>query len=294
VAVNQTVFGAVVAAPTPEKTNLVSSGVETVRQLDELRVSHSPEGLELRVTLAAMSDPMDWTQANVVLTVGLRGRESALPLDTGATARSDFVVHLGGPSESRLLVESSYDAFAREFGSEAGLPLEAYRDGSAGYVPVREPINRGYTVPQTGEAVPFDAVETGQLTYGNGNPSAGAYNSLTDVHVEPSARTVEVRVPWTLLNVADPSTRQRIASDWDAGLEAVSFESVTVGAATYRPDAAGRAQAADGATNITHAIPGTSDTELQTTEYSWETWSQVEHSERLKQSYHVLDDSWTG
>jgi len=269
-----------------------TSGVDATRQLEELRVSHSLEGLELRLTLAELSDPIAWDQVNMLLTVGLRGESTTLPLNTGATAVADFVVHLAGESDSRLLVEASYDAFAREFGTTAGLPTADYRDGAAGFVPVREPINLGYTVPPTGEAVPFESVETGQLTYGNGNPSAAAYNSLTDVHVAPGARTIEVRLPWVLLNVADPSTKQRIASDWADGLATVPFESVAVGAGTYQPNADGQAQPAAGETNLTHALPAVTNGELHTTEYNWDTWSEGAYTERRKESYHVLEDDW--
>nr|WP_276411885.1 hypothetical protein [Halomicroarcula sp. XH51] len=269
-----------------------TSGVDAIRQLEELRISHSLEGLELRVTLSELSEPVAWDRVNVLLTIGLRGESTTLPFDTDATAVADFVVHLAGDSQSRLLVESSYDAFAREFGTTAGLPMADYRDGTAGFVPVREPVNLGYTVPPTGDDVPFEAVETGQLTYGNGNPSQPAHNSLTDVHVAPSKRTIEVRLPWVLLNVADPSTKQRIASDWADGLAAVPFESVAVGAATYRPNADDQAQSVSGGTNLTHAVPRQTSGELHTTEYSWETWSDVAYTERLKESYQVLEEEW--
>jgi len=269
-----------------------TADVAATYQLAELRISHSLEGLELRVILEEMADPMDWQQLNVLLAIGLRGRETILPFNTEATAEADFVVRLGGPADSRLLVHSSYDAFAREFGSEAGLPTDEYSDGSAGFVPVREPINRGYTVPPTGAEVPFDAVETGQLTYGNGDPASPAYNSLTDVHIDTSTRTIEVRIPWILLNVADPSTKRRIASAWSDGLDTISFESVTVGAATYRPTADGQAQAIDGPTNLAHTVPGTVDGTVETTTYEWETWDQLGYTERLKESYYVLQDRW--
>lgn len=52
---------------------------------------------------------------------------------------------------------------------------------------------------------------------------------------------VELRLPWILLNVADPSSKRRIASDWAAGLENVPFENLTVSAATSAPDADGTA-----------------------------------------------------
>ena len=260
------------------------------RTITELRITHDVEGLVLRLTFEALPDPVDWTRMNALITVGLTGRSNSLPFGTAATATADFAVRLAGPDNSRLLVDSAYDAFAREFGEEADLPLETYRDGSAGFVPVREPINRGYTVPPTDERVPFEAVETGTLRYGNGNPESQSYDSLTDVHVESTARTVELRLPWILLNVADPSTKQRIATDWADGLSAVEFDAVTVGAGTYVPDATGNAVAGDGPTNLAHHVPGRDGRALQTVDYTWDNWSRPDYTERLKESYDILSE----
>ena len=256
--------------------------------LTGLSVTHDIEGLCYRLEFEALPNPVDWTRMNALVTVGLTDRTNQLPLGTDAAAQGDFVVHLAGDGNSRLLVESSYDAFAREFGGPAGLPLDAYRDGTAGFVPVREPISRGYTVPPTGEERPFEAVETGQLRFGNGNPGSPSYDSLTDVHVDTGRNIVEGRIPWILLNVADPSTRQRIATDWTDGLSTVPFDGVTVAAVTFTPDESGQAVATDGATNTTHQIPGRDGSTVRSVEYAWEPWSRPDTTERLKRSYHVL------
>jgi len=269
-----------------------TGGTAPERTLTELRVTHDLEGLCFRLQFEGLADPVDWSRTNAVLTVGLTGRTAQLPFGTGATAPADFVARLGGPGDSRLLVESRYDPFAREFGTEAGTDIGAYRDGTAGFVPVRETINRGYTVPPTGKRVPFEAVETGKLRYGNGNPQADDYDSLTDVHVATDAGTIEVRLPWLLLNVADPSSKRRIATDWDAGLETVAFENVRIGAATYDP----RAVAGDASeeTTLESAVPGVEGGRLGTVAYDWETWSFPDYRERLKQSYHVLREELDG
>ncbi|WP_336327493.1 hypothetical protein [Halovenus sp. HT40] len=264
-----------------------TAGTDPMRTLTELRVTHDVEGLDLRLEFEDLPNPVDWTRMNAVITVGLTGRTPQLPFGTEATAPADFVVRLGGPGNSRLLVDSRYDAFAREFGAGTGLDLNAYRDGSAGFVPVRETINRGYTVPQTGERRPFEAVETGTLRYGNGNPEANEFDSLTDVHVAAAENAIELRLPWILLNVADPSSKQRIATEWEGGLSAVDFESLQVGAATFLPET-GAAAALDGGTNLTHGIPAVSGERLETIEYGWEPWDVPEYEERLKRSYEIL------
>ncbi|WEL16245.1 Uncharacterized protein SVXHr_0060 [Halorhabdus sp. SVX81] len=258
------------------------------RTLTALRVTHDLEGLAVRLAFESLPDPMRWDRLNAVVTVGLTGRERTLPIGSDLTATADFVADLGGPGNSRLLVESSYDAFAREYGEDAGLDLDAYRDGSAGFVPVREPVNLGYTVPLTDEVVPFEAVETGRLRYGNGNPDAENYDSLTDVHVDSANDVIELRLPWLLLNVADPSSKQRLVTEWDGGLAATDFESVRVGAATYDPGGEGT-DSSNSTGLIDHAIPGMTGSTLDTTTYTWSTWDRPDYEERLKESYHVLE-----
>jgi len=260
--------------------------------IEALRVTHDLEGLALRVEFADLSDPVEWSAGTVLLTVGLTGRRTELPFGTDATVNADFAVRLAGPDDSRLLVDSRYDAFAREFGWLTDLDLGAYRDGSAGFVPVREPINRGYTVPPTGERVPFEAVETGQLRYGNGDPDHADYDSLTDVHVDSAGDAVELKLPWVLLNVADPSSKRRIATDWDDGLATVPFDGVSVAAATYEPGADGSARDREGATNLAAAAPGLDGERLRAATYAWEPWDRPAYEERLKPSYGILRRAW--
>jgi len=265
------------------------SDAPDARTLTALRVSHDLEGLLVRLEFASLPDPMRWDRTGAFVTVGLTGRERPLPIGSELTATADFVADLGGPEDSRLLVESSYDTFAREFGDSAGIDLDAYHEGRAGFVPVREPINLGYTVPPTGEVVPFEAVETGRLRYGNGNPDAPDYDSLTDVHVDLENDVVELRLPWILLNVADPSSKQRIATDWDAGLDVTAFDDVHVAAATYDPHGGETSPSGTGVDSVAHAVPGRTATRLETTSYSWPSWDRPAYEERRKQSYHVLD-----
>jgi len=267
----------------------------TPRTLETVQVTHDYEGLAVRLEFEPTGSPIDWNVTNTLVTIGLTGGVSELPFGVDAIAAADFVVRLAGPGRSKLLVESSYDVFAREFGQTAGLNLNAYRSGEAGFVPVREPINLGYTVPPTGGQVPFEAVETGQLRYGNGNPSTAEYNSLTDVYDDPRGRAVEFRLPWILLNVADPSTKQRIQTPWDAGLDVTSFDSVEIGVATYESVQDRTPTDRSSKTILDRAAPGLDGTTLGTESYTWDNWNQPEYEERLKKSYEVLRQSdWRG
>ena len=262
------------------------------RPLETVRVTHDYEGLSVRLEFARADAPIDWDVTNALVTVGSTGRSSSLPFETGVTAPADFVARLAGPDDSKLLVESSYDAFAREFGELAELDIDAYRSGEAGFVPVREPVSLGYTVPATDERVPFDAVETGQLRYGNGDPTAVEYDSLTDVYAAPDGGVVELKLPWVLLNVADPSSKRRIQTAWESGLDVTACEGLEVGAVTYQTtDDTSR----PGAVALDSAAAGIEGSEIRTTTYEWESWNQPTYDERLKESYEVLRRSgWSG
>ena len=278
---------AAVATPESDLTRIGDGGGDA-RELTAVRVTSDAAYLSVRLEFADLGAGVDWSETNYLLALGLTDRGArVLPYDTAATAPADFVVRLGGPDASRVTVDPRYDAFAYEYGAAAGLDLDRYRDPDPGvFAPLRMVINRGYTVPETGERVPFESVETGRLRYGNGNPDSPAYDSLADVHASPSTDAIEVRLPWLLLNVADPSRRRRLGDFWNEGLDAYeTFEAIEVAAASYVPaDAEGTATALDAPTNLTHAVPGVADGELRSLSFAPPTWDRPAYAERLKES----------
>ena len=60
--------------------------------------------------------------------------------------------------------------------------------------------------------MPFSLYETGKLQYGNGNPSAEDFDSLADFYVKDGI--LELRLPWLMLNVKDPSQKQIMGDIW--------------------------------------------------------------------------------
>ena len=272
--------------PTGAPTQL-DDGADASRELTGLRVTSDAAYLSIRLELDGLDGQIDWEATNYLITLGLTGgNEKTLPHGVDATTdATDFLVRLGGPGRSRVTVDPRYDAFAYVYGQEAGIDLDAYRDPDLdAFAPLRMVLNRGYTVPITEERVPFEAVETGQLRFGNGNPESPAYDSLADVNVSPSTNAVEIRLPWLLLNVADPSRRRRLGDFWNEGLSAYEpFEEIAVAAASYAPaDADGTATPVEGATNLTHAVPGVTDGRLRTAAYVPPTWDRPAYTERLK------------
>ncbi|MDB2250561.1 hypothetical protein PM033_02060 [Halorubrum ezzemoulense] len=283
------------ATATPERDPVrLGDGADASRELTGLRVTSDAAYLSVRIEADALGGGVDWDATNYLLAIGLTDRgERALPHGLGAAAPADFVVRLGGPDASRVTVRPRYDAFAYEYGAEAGLDLDRYREPDPGvFSPLRLVINRGYTVPKTGERVPFESVETGRLRYGNGNPDSDRYDSLADVHVSPSNDAIEVRLPWQLLNVADPSRRRRLGDFWSEGLDDYeTFEAIDVAAASYVPvDADGTAAELDAETNLTHAVPDVPDGSLRSLRFEPPTWDRPAYTERLKESGRIVGD----
>ncbi|WP_180271749.1 hypothetical protein [Halorubrum persicum] len=284
-------------AATPERDPVrIGDGADASRELTGLRVTSDAASLSIRVELADLDGGVDWSETNYLLALGLTDPDDrVLPYGVDASAPADFVVRLGGPEASRVTVFPRYDAFAYEYGAGAGLDLDAYRDPEPGaFTPLRMVINRGYTVPETGERVPFESVETGRLRYGNGNPESPEFDSLADVHVSPSTDAIELRLPWQLLNVADPSRRRRLGDFWTEGIDAYeTFEAIGVAAASYAPDdAGGTAAQLDAETNFTHAIPGVEGSRLRPLQFAPPTWDQPGYTERLKESGRIVGDAF--
>ncbi len=275
----------------PTRPPVALGTADAQRTLTSMAVTHDEAYLSVRLEFESLAE-LDWSEMNVIVALGHSGRgNTSLPLGTDVSVRpTDFLIHLAGPTNSRVRVDAYYDPFARLYGSEAGLDLSADREQDSGrFTPVRMTLNRRYTVPPTGEEVPFEAVETGRLRYGNGNPEAEAYDSLADVHVSTESDVIELRIPWLLLNVADPSSRLALGDLWKEGVERYEpFDSIATAAGTYAPGVDESARRTDSQTNLTHAIPGVAGNQLKFGEYRWETWTQPEYVERKKDSYDIV------
>nr|WP_217563450.1 hypothetical protein [Halalkaliarchaeum desulfuricum] len=279
--------------PRSQPTRL-EDGADAQRTLTGLAITHDAAYLSLRLEFESLPEPVDWSRMNAIIALGHTGRGSTrLPFATSTTVSpTDFLVRLNGPEGSRVRVDAYYDKFAREYGEQAGLDLSEYREPDSGrFTPCRMTINRGYTVPPTGEEVPFEAVETGQLRFGNGNPDAATYDSLADVYVATEADAIEIRLPWLLLNIADPSSRLALANLWDGSVDQYEpFESISVAAGTYAPNTDRQARSIPGQTNLSHAVPAVTDGELITEAYTWEPWTQPTYEERRKESYWTIQE----
>lgn len=198
------------------------------------------------------------------------------PAELGFDRPADFVLRLQGISGgSRLMVHARYEARRANFLFET-TRQDAYIDppgkDSDEFVPILSVLRRLGIPPETpeGKEPPpqYGTYEAGFLVLGDGDPLSADFNSLTDVSYGPGA--VEVRIPWALLNFADPSGMM-IHDDYyeHYGVKFISIDTMYIGLAQ------------EGEQIHMEPLPLLG-------------WEDVQIRERKKQSYFVVQSAWSG
>ncbi|MDO4537537.1 MAG: hypothetical protein Q4B54_05195 [Coriobacteriales bacterium] len=227
-----------------------------------------------------------------LLVKGLSEREVAyLPLDVSPevgvsscadpalsfNGKPEFVLCLEGKEDTRLLVQSRYNATRQRFlyeieGEDPFLEVVAADDTSFEVARLAQSTNEILTQSELlhGKRTYLHEVDAGALVHGNGDPASADYSSLADLCY--GSDCVEVRIPWLLINVGDPSNTLVHRDYYECyGVEFEQVPSIGMGL--------GRKGQKEAITFEPFALQG---------------WKNVTYTERLKQSYEVVRAAWTG
>lgn len=184
---------------------------------------------------------------------------------------ADFVLVIDGKENSRLLVQGRYETLRAMCYHETD-DSDAYLDPPNKDTPVFKPIElllQTATPLLSGDwQASSETYETGLLAYGNANPEAEGYNSLADFIF--TGDYIEVKLPWQLLNFADPSN-MNIHDDYyeHYGIENLEIDRFYMGI-------------------------GSGEGRIRMAEIPLRKWGkQVTYHERLKPSYYILQSLWT-
>jgi hypothetical protein len=105
------------------------------------------------------------------------------------------------------------------------------------------------------------------LTYGNANPKAKNFNSLSDFNVGDGV--VEIRIPWQLLNVMNPADKLIMDDLYESdGINPTSI------------------------TNMYLGVGVVNESRIDMGYYGWYKWDLPTFHERLKESYFILKDEF--
>jgi hypothetical protein len=224
------------------------------------------------------SETFDFEKDTIYIPIDtLSGQGSLRNASTGSVFAkpSEFIIQIDGVDNSRILVDSYYDSFYYLYGEKAGLieknALYSYK-GNGTFNPMSLCLSRGLYLPVDDRTLPFTSYETGKLKLGDGNPKSAGYDSLADFAVKDG--TVEIRIPWQLLNVMDPSTKT-IMGDLHSGqgVSPVTADGFHIGIGISKAG-----------TVVRETIP--------MMRYDWEVWDLPTYHERLKESYGIVKSAF--
>jgi len=180
---------------------------------------------------------------------------------------ADFLITIG--DQSSIQVDPYYDAFSHLYGDLLNLidkPLGMYTINSGYFTPMYHALSNQLTIPGTNEVIPFSKYEAGQLIHGISDPNHRDFHSLSDYY--RYGHVIELRIPYLLLNIMDPSTKTRM-SNFKGSSEFMGepFE------------------------NLYFGVGRTGDT-LSFYPFTWDHWGMPTYHERLKQSYDVIKEQF--
>ena len=186
---------------------------------------------------------------------------------------ADFLIELNGKENSRITVDAYYDSFYYLYGKQIKMikanPTNETKD-SGQFNPEILALNKEITLPVDQQTIPFSSYETGKLQYGNGNPQSTDFNSLADFIVKDNH--LEIRIPWALLNVTDPSTKMVMDNMYIGGIQSVKTNGFYIGGILLK----NKQEVESTAMNL----------------YSWQEWEAPTYHERLKPSYFIIQDAF--
>jgi hypothetical protein len=191
-------------------------------------------------------------------------------IDTHRAGGVEFQLVVNDTADAQLLVTPTYNPYLGPRPGMRPTDLDAFynrratidaRASDGPFDSLFVATNR-FRVGRDGRTFPARGVNRGRLRYG------------ADWYWDRTAGVVEVRLPWALLNVTDPSSRTVLARVRDPGPFGTT---VTDGFrfVVTATDPAGRA---------TRLVPGRP--------YTWATWEAPVWHERLKPAYYAMQKLW--
>lgn len=249
---------------------------DILTQNDELTLSLKSD--EKYVYVMIESDGLDIEKDKIYIPIDSiqdQGNSSLGDTDLRFEKPADFLIEIDGVKNSRILVDSYYDSHYYIYGEKLRMipqNPEYSRKDSGQFNPMRLCLSKEMYLPEDKKTIPFSDYETGKLKYGIGNPESRDYSSLVDF--SSGKNNLEIRIPWQLLNVMDPSTKSIMGDFYKHNdIKAEKAEGLYFGATVLDEDTAPVSK-------------------LPMNFYTWADWEVPTYHERLKSSYPIVKDAF--
>ena len=188
---------------------------------------------------------------------------------------ANHCIVINGRDNSAVYVDAYNDTFYRHYSRLSDLDIveknDAFEVKNNGiFNPIRLVLRRSLKFPLTDFILPPSVYETGRLLHGNSNPGSKEFSSLADFYINTDNQSIELRIPWQLLGVTDPSTRMVVGDMYEKEWFNINpSETKEFQLELFRINNDGTKEGGTGF-------------------YSWNTWDGVKYHERLKKSYRIV------
>jgi hypothetical protein len=252
-------------------------GGDGSRQLRTLKVRHDEGFLYV---LLETSAAVDFNAAHYCIGLSTAGGENGellVPFGTGfrSAAGLTFLVHLAGRERSRILACHDYD---KGLNAKRGF-IRPGRSDQGQWVIMQNKTNMRRLSKDGKRVFPARHASLSALQFGSLDPSHRDHDSRADFYVRGT--TIELRIPWGLINFSDPSSKRIVWIEREERSRATA--GVGVLALSYKPAPGGPAAVRTGREhNAADVLPVDGPPVL----YAWEEWTTPLYHFSLKESYH--------
>lgn len=285
---------------------------DPARQLKALYADADEAFLYLRLAVGRLDDDgdgrPDWKQANYLIGISTApGKFGLTRLPFIAPLRfpmgMTFAIQLAGPEFSRIWVASAYNPF--HLVPADGLPAQTILALKRGWNPtisaagafeymIVEPNRRRFG--REGQYFPPRRYDWGILRYGSLDSRSPYYDSLAEWHANLETSTIDLRIPWALLNVTDPSSHKIFAgTDASGNVRTTETPGFLIEAFSYRPvEALSLRPIMEQDNPITDSLPAAAAANYAHSLklFRWAGWEQPHYLLRPKESYAILRDAF--
>ncbi len=237
--------------------------LESKGSISEVRATHDEESLYLRIRFAK---PNAWM--NEEMAVGLKlfpEGNRGLPGRLGVSPESNVAVLVGPGNKASLRISSWADPVQFEFGvakKELTINPPDLIPGSGAWATPMQIVSRKLVVPTTNEVLGIDTIPFGNLRWGTNDPTSAKFDDRALVN--GSGQVLELRIPWGLIGLSDPSSKQLLRPKPDGTMTSEPIERIGI-------------NIVDGKNVVT-----------TTNGYAWEAWNKVSWHERKKAGWPFL------
>ncbi len=267
-------------------------GFDGARDLKRFSVSSDEGYLYMKLDVSCLDcdqdGEVDWDEVNYFIGIDTYRRDLGdfrfpVPVKIYVPSGMEFMIELKGYEQSRILVDEPYDISMHT--TEGWGPYQSIPNRDGKYREMKAETNRK-RYGRNGMIFAAISYSKSPLIYGSMENNSEKYNTLCDWYLNINKNFIEMRIPWSLLNVTDPSSRKVLHQETShlSPLDTVETEGFIFYLASVKPGKE-KSSVADSFPSMDQ-ISGKNVSEVDF--YLWDKWESPNHHSYLKDSYFIL------